>query len=112
MPYQLGVTIRAPVIPERVAELREWLAEAGRGGIAGAPFDFALLRGVHFARLFLMPDGAGDDAASLVYMADVDGPLRRHLSGLVQVTGGGLMTYSTWPACCSVTPARRGSGSA
>jgi hypothetical protein len=90
MPYQLGVTIRAPVISERVAELREWLAEAGRAGIAGAPFDFNLLPGVHFARLFLVPGRAGDDAASLVYMADVDGPLRRHLSDLAQVAGGGL----------------------
>jgi hypothetical protein len=42
-----------------------------------------------------MPDGAGDggageDGVSLVYMADVDGPLRRHLSDLAEVAGGGL----------------------
>src|SRR5262249_46327227 len=94
MPYQLGVTIRATVAPDRVAELREWLAATARTGIAEAPFNFAHLPGVHFARLFLLAD-ASDAAgrpipASLVYMSDIDGPLRRHLADLVDLAGEGL----------------------
>ena len=107
MPYQVGVTIRAPVVSGRVVELREWLAETGRGGLGGAPFEFARLRGVHFARLFLMPDGDGE-AASLVYMADVDGSPVRHLSELVEVAGQGLDRAF---GCCAGYPAA-GSGGA
>jgi len=94
MPYQLGVTIRAAGAPGRVADLCEWLAETARTGLAEAPFDFARLRGVHFARLFLLPEAADIDGRSvppsLVYMSDVDGPLRRHLDDLVDAAGEGL----------------------
>jgi hypothetical protein len=94
MPHQLAVTIRAPVAPGRLPELREWLAEVGRKGLAEPPFDLARLRGVHFARLFLLApetDLRGRDIpASLVYLADVDAPRRRHLAELVDVAGEGV----------------------
>ena len=44
MPHQLGITIRAPVAAGRVAELRDWLAEIARKGLAEGPFDFTHLR--------------------------------------------------------------------
>ncbi len=94
MPHQLGVTIRATVAPGKAAELREWLVRTGRQGMAEIPFDFAHLRGVHFARLFLFEDTVDLDGrpipASLVYMTEVDAPLRRHLAELVDVAGDGM----------------------
>ncbi|HSV65721.1 MAG TPA: hypothetical protein VLJ59_07425 [Mycobacteriales bacterium] len=94
MPHQLGVTIRATVAPGRAADLREWLVQTGRRGMAEIPFDFAHLRGVHFARLFLFEDAVDLDGqpipASLVYMSEVDAPLRRHLAELVDVAGEGI----------------------
>src|SRR6266545_5752725 len=94
MPHQLGVTIRATVAPGKAAELREWLVRTGRQGMAEIPFDFAHLRGVHFARLFLFEDTVDLDGApipaSLVFMSEVDAPLRRHLAELVDVAGEGI----------------------
>src|SRR5215467_12521061 len=94
MPYQLGVTIRAPVAAGRVAELRDWLAETGRKGLAEGPFDFTRLHGLHFAKLYLLDetvDLAGRPIpASLVFMSEVDAPLRRHLAELADVAQGGI----------------------
>ncbi len=94
MPHQLGVTIRAPVVMERVPELRNWLAEVARKGMADGPFDFAHLRGLHFARLHLLEETADLQGqqipASLVFMSEVDAPLRRHLAELVDVAGEGI----------------------
>jgi hypothetical protein len=94
MPYQLGVTIRAPVAAGRVAALRDWLAEIARKGLAEGPFDFAHLRGLHFAKLYLLDETADLDGqpipASLVFMSEVDAPLHRHLAELVGVAGEGI----------------------
>lgn len=94
MPYQRGVTIRAEVTADRVPQLRKWLAEIGRPGMAEQPFDCTHLRGVHFARLYLLDETADLDGqpipASLVYMSDVDAPLRRHLAELADVARDGI----------------------
>jgi hypothetical protein len=94
MPYQVGVTIRAEVGADQVAPLRKWLAGVARQGLAEPPFDFAHLRGVHFARFYLLEETADLDGkpipASLVFMSDVDAPLRRHLAELVDVAGDGV----------------------
>ncbi len=94
MPHQLAVTIRATVAPGRVPAVREWLLEAARKGMAETPFDFAHLRGLHFAKFFLIDEAIGPDGrsipASLVFMSEVDAPLRRHLAELVDVAGEGL----------------------
>jgi hypothetical protein len=94
MPHQIGVTIRAPVAAERVADLRQWLAEAGKKGLGEAPFGFAGCRGLHFARFYLLEetaDLAGQPIpASLVYMSEVDAPLRRHLAELAGVAREGI----------------------
>ncbi len=94
MPYQVGVTIRAEVIADQVPQLREWLADTARAGMAEPPFDFAHLRGVHFARFYLLEETKDLDGqpipAGLVFMSDVDAPLRRHLAELVDVAADGI----------------------
>src|SRR5215468_4683375 len=94
MPHQIGVTIRAPVAAGRVAELRQWLAEAGKKGMGEAPFGFAGCRGLHFARFYLLEETADLTGrpipASLVFMSEVDAPLRRHLAELADVAQGGI----------------------
>lgn len=94
MPYQVGVTIRAEVAADRLMPLREWLADTGRKGLAEPPFDAAHLHGVHFARFYLLDEVADLDGrpilASLVYMSEVDAPLRRHLAELIDVAGAGV----------------------
>jgi hypothetical protein len=94
MPHQLGVTIRAPVAAGRVAELRDWLAEIARKGLAEGPFDFTHLHGLHFAKLYLLDEtadlGGRPIPATLVFMSEVDAPLRRHLAELVDLAGEGI----------------------
>ena len=94
MPYQIGVTIRAPVAADRVPELRAWLAGIAREGMAEGAFGFARARGLHFARLYLLEETADTGGraipASLVFMSEVDAPLRRHLADLVSIAGEGL----------------------
>src|SRR5262249_31022936 len=94
MPHQIGVTIQAPVAVDRVPELRAWLAELSRKGLAEGPFDFAHVRGLHFARFYLLEETADLEGrsipASLVFMSAVDAPLRRHLADLVDVAGEGM----------------------
>src|SRR6266571_5941778 len=94
MPHQLGVTIRAEVAAEQVAGLREWLAAAAKDGVADGPFDFARMRGLHFAKLYLLEETADlagrPIPASLILMTEVDAPLRRHLAELVDVAGDGI----------------------
>src|SRR5215831_5127557 len=94
MPHQLGVTIRAPVAAEQIAELRDWLAEIARKGLAEGPFDFTHLRGLHYAKLYLLDETTDLDGqqipATLVLMSEVDAPLRRHLAELIDLAGEGI----------------------
>jgi len=94
MPHQLGVTIQAPVAAGRAAELRAWLAEIGRKGLAEGPFDLTRCHGVHFAKLYLldeMPDLDGRPIpATLVFMSEVDAPLHRHLAELADLAAEGI----------------------
>jgi hypothetical protein len=94
MPHQIGVTIRAVVTAEQVADLRKWLAASAPQGMADGPFQFRRMCGLHFAKLFLIEET--DDLngrpipASLVLMTEVDAPLRRHLEELIDVAGDGI----------------------
>jgi hypothetical protein len=94
MPHQLGVTIRAKVAADQVPGLRKWLAETARNGVPDGPFDFVRMRGLHFAKLYLLEETADLDSqpipASLVLMTEVDAPLRRHLAELIDVAGDGI----------------------
>jgi hypothetical protein len=82
------------VAPGQVPALRAWLADAARDGLAEPPFDFARLRGLHFAKFFILDDAADLDGApipaSLVLTTEVDAPVRRHLAELVGIAGAGI----------------------
>jgi hypothetical protein len=94
MPHQLAVTIRAMVAAEQVDDLRKWLAASAPQGLADGPFHFRRMRGLHFAKLFLIEqtDDLEDRPipASLVLMTEVDAPLGRHLDELIDVAGDGI----------------------
>jgi len=94
MPHQVGITIRAQVATGRVADLRDWLAEVARKGLAEGPFGLSHLRGLHFAKLYLLDETADADGqqipATLVFMSEVDAPLRRHLAELIDLAGEGI----------------------
>ncbi len=94
MPHQLGVTIRAQVAAEQVVPLRNWLAKMGRSGTTGSLFAFGRMRGLHFAKLFVLDEVTDLDGqripASLVLMTEVDAPLRPHLAELIDVAGAGI----------------------
>ncbi|GAA2078874.1 hypothetical protein [Actinomadura alba] len=94
MPHQIAVTIRAPIDEGRADELRKRLVEVGRAGMAGAPFRFDRLPGVHFARFFVLPEQQDLTGAvipaGLVYLGEVDAPLGRHLANLLDVAGEGV----------------------
>jgi hypothetical protein len=94
MPHQLGVTIRAQVAADQVAPLRDWLAKQAHGDTDQGPFAFGQMRGLHFAKLFVLEEttdpGGQAIPASLVLMTDVDAPLGRHLAELIDVGGAGI----------------------
>ena len=94
MPHQLGVTIRAQVAAEQAVPLRDWLAEVARRGMADSLFAFGRMRGLHFAKLFVLEEttdlGGQPIPASLVLMTEVDAPLRPHLAELIDVGGAGI----------------------
>jgi hypothetical protein len=104
MAHQLAVTIRANVPIARVGEVREVLREANRNGADGV-FRFAEVKGIHFARLVLVPQGSDSAGtvmpASVVYMSEVDGPLQAHLADLVRRAGDGLERVF---GCCDGYP--------
>jgi hypothetical protein len=117
MPHQVALTIRARIKSGQTGALKRLLAEmADPAGGPAIPFE--RLETTHFARLFVLdevdggPDGdAGPPIpASLVYMSDVDAPIRRHLVALVRVGGArldGILAHCEgWPSGSASTWAR------
>lgn len=94
MAHQVPVTVRASLLDGHGPAVAELLADLRRRGPTDDRMPFAGLPDVHFARLFVLEettDLAGDVIpSSLVYMADVDGSVDRHLRGLVSRAGTGL----------------------
>jgi len=94
MPHQLGVTIRAQVAAGQAAPLRDWLAKTAHSDTTENLFAFGRMRGLHFAKLFLLEEVTDLDGqcipASLVLMTEVDAPLRPHLGELIDVGGAGI----------------------
>src|SRR5450631_1282523 len=85
MPFQSAVTIRAPIRAGEMAALAAQLLELS----AEDGLSFSQPTEVHFARLVLMPEATDLQGqaipATLVYMADVDGPQDSHLRRLAQL---------------------------
>jgi hypothetical protein len=82
MARQSPVTVRARILPGRVAAVRD-LLEGGSPDDTVARLGLAGLPGLHFARLFVIDSARLQSGRvvpeSLVYMADVDGPADCHL---------------------------------
>lgn len=94
MTRQCAVTIVAAITPTAVGGLTALLTAAGEDPAHNALIPFSRYDTVHFARFVVLDatvdrDGA-DIPAQLVYIADVDGPLERHLADLVANAGSGL----------------------
>jgi hypothetical protein len=106
MAGQVPVTVRATVCAGQLDAVRKVLADLRRHGPQDDRMPFAALPDVHFARLFVLEDVTDLDGelipASLVYMADVDGSVDRHLRRLATRAGTGLdevFGYCVgWPA--------------
>ena len=100
------MTVRATVNEGQLEAVRKLLADLRRHGPQDDRMPFTALPDVHFARLFALEETTDLDGevipASLVYMADVDGPVDRHLRGLVSRAGAGLDEVfgycAGWPA--------------
>src|SRR3954462_15930423 len=88
MPYQSAVTIRAQLCPGTPAET---LHELSRHQPPSMAIAFDRMQNVHSARVFMIPEAEDLSgrpvAASIIYAADVDGPVRRHLHDLGMVWG-------------------------
>ena len=88
--HQVALTVRATVRRDRLDELRRVLEPIGEQ----SPIPFQDMAGVHFARLLLLEDSADLDGreipASLLYMAELDAPLERHVRQLADLGGAGL----------------------
>ncbi|NKQ51308.1 hypothetical protein HFP15_00240 [Amycolatopsis sp. K13G38] len=90
-PNQVALTIRAPLAAGRAGDVPGLLDELRKSvELDGGPFRD--LSGVHFARMFpLPPETAGDgNAPTLVYMAELDAPVRAHLRELAAVRADAL----------------------
>lgn len=91
MPYQVALTIDAPVRAEAVADLKRLLATMGDGVANGSLIDFGALSGVHFARLFVIDEDAEARLpAHLFLLADLDVSADTHLTELVDTAGEGI----------------------
>jgi hypothetical protein len=94
VPYQVALTIVAPVRADAADDLDRLLATMGDGVANGSVIDFGDLSGVHFARLMVI--GADTDQwgeplpASLVFLSDLDVPAATHLDELVDRFGDGV----------------------
>jgi len=83
MPHQIAVTVRAPLRPGRAPEVAALLDTLGKE-VAHDGRPFAGMPGVHFARVFVLPGDAELGVPdSLVYLAEVDAPLRAHLDDVL-----------------------------
>ncbi len=94
MPHQDSLTVVAPVRSGAQAALDEALKAAGATPPSDAAIPFEQLTGVHFARLIALPAGQAADgspmSAKVVWISDVDAPLKRHVTELADRAGPAL----------------------
>jgi hypothetical protein len=94
MPYQVALTVVAPVRAGAVDDLKRLLATMGNGVANGSVIDFGALAGVHFARLIVIEadkDSSGAPLpASLILLSDLDVPAESHLAELADTAGAGV----------------------
>jgi hypothetical protein len=94
MAHQIAVTVCAQVRTDSNSIIAEPSGDFGSGNGVGIRFRWAGLPSVHFARLVQLDETTDLDgnviAASLVYMADVDVSIRRHLRDLIAQSRGAV----------------------
>ena len=90
--HQVVLAVRATARRDAVDALRDGLEAMGAGAPPQIPF--AELGGVHFARFVLLEDSTDLDGrlipASVLYMAELDAPLERHVRELADRGAAGL----------------------
>jgi hypothetical protein len=83
MTHQIAVTIRAPLKTGRSPEVAA-LLDALRKDVDHDGGPFSGMPGLHFARVFVLPGDTDLDVPdTLVYLAEVDAPLRAHLDDML-----------------------------
>jgi hypothetical protein len=94
VPRQTAVTIIAEIRPGETDSLAAKVDAMGNGMANESRIPFSAFPQLHFARLFIVPaatDDHGNQApASLVLLADIDGPSDRFLGDLVDRASNGL----------------------
>jgi hypothetical protein len=94
VPYQVALTIAAPVQAGAEEDLNRVLASMGEGVANRSVIDLARLPDVHFARFVVVSrdtDAQGRPLpASLLYIADSDRSKEQQLRDLVEVGGAGI----------------------
>lgn len=103
---QNALTIRMPVVQSREARLRETLARLDQDPADNTLLPFSIFNRLHFARFLLLdgPDHPETYGTTLVFMANVDGPVAAFLEELVQKAAHGLDQIFN---ACKGYPARR-----
>jgi len=91
MSHQVGLTVSGRVVPERLADLERIVASMAADPAGNAVIPFAGLPHTHFARVVLLPAGAGgNDAPTLLMTLDCDAPATDRLRALVTVAAAGM----------------------
>jgi hypothetical protein len=90
----VALTVRATIAHARYDDLARTLeVMRSEGAARNSVLPFGDLAGLHFARLFLLPGSTDLDGgalpACLIYLADVDAPVYRHLRDLANALGPG-----------------------
>ncbi len=104
---QNALTVQAPLISSREADLRETLAQINHDPADNPVWPFSVFSRLHFTRLLLLkganhPENYG---TTLVFMANLDGPVTELLDELVQQQPQGL--DQVFSACRSYPPSRK-----
>lgn len=91
MSHQVGLTISASVVPDRLAELERVLATMAKDPGGNAVIPFADLPRTHFARIVVLPAGAGGSTAPTLLMTlDCDASSAARVRDLVRVAAPGV----------------------
>ncbi|MFT7185792.1 MAG: hypothetical protein ACI84K_001175 [Pseudohongiellaceae bacterium] len=89
---QNALTIHMPVIKSKELALRQILAKINQNPADNAVFPFSVFDHLHFARFLLLdgPDHPKTYAASLIFMANVDGTSADFIDELLKQVSNGL----------------------
>jgi hypothetical protein len=91
MTHQVGLTISGSVAPDRLEELERVVAAMAKDPAGNAVVPFGELTHTHFARVLVLPAGAGGSAApTLLLTMDCDAPTGDRLRDLVRVAATGV----------------------